>query len=347
MRKIHWIIAFIVFSLTLATISHAEILIDGYFIAQDECPAYHSMRKKTNPGNIQLTANMAYEVLSKNKAKATHYRIKIVEATPQERWVPINCGKLLVDCREYKGVDSQSAPTPTPVPSPAPQPEPGPVSPPPPQSQAQNYLLALSWQPAFCQTHQQKTECETQSTGRYDANHMALHGLWPQPESNIYCNVSNNKKRLDQRKMWNQLPALGLTEETYGDLIETMPGVASYLHRHEWIKHGTCYSTTPEEYYRESIILTEQINASPVRDLFADNIGQTISSVEIKTMFDEAFGAGAGDKIQVKCDEGMIVELWINLNGSIDDGSRISDLLKNAHPAASSCSGGVIDPVGF
>ncbi len=345
MIRVQQIITFILLSFFVTAFCQAEIQIDGYFIAQDECPAYHSKNKKTNPGNIHLTTNMAYEVLSKNKVNATHYRIMIDEVSPQERWVSINCGKLLVDCREHPAGDSR--PTPTPVPVPTPQPDPDPVPPPPPVTRGQDYLLALSWQPAFCQTHQQKTECETQTTDRYDASHMALHGLWPQPKSNIYCNVSSNAKRLDKRKMWNELPVLGLTEETFGDLIETMPGVASYLHRHEWIKHGSCYSTTPEEYYRESIILTEQINASAVRNLFADNIGQTVSSSEIKASFDDAFGAGAGDKVQVKCDEEMIVELWINLNGSIDDGSRISDLLINADPAASSCASGVIDPVGF
>lgn len=343
MNRVQQIAVFFLMSLFLVALSHAEIQLDGYFIAQDECAAFHSKNKKTNPGNIHLTVNVAYEVLSKNKAEATHYRIRVDEASPQERWVPINCGKLLVDCREHAVVGQ---PEPVPPANPAPQPEPVPVSPPP-RPRGQDYLLALSWQPAFCQTHQQKTECETQSTDRYDASHLALHGLWPQPKSNIYCNVSNNQKKLDKRKMWNQIPALGLTEDTYGDLIETMPGVASYLHRHEWIKHGTCYSTTPEEYYRESIILTDQINASTVRDLFAENIGRIISSSEIKAKFDEAFGAGSGDKVQVKCDDGMIVEMWINLNGEIENSTKISDLFQHADPASSSCESGIIDPVGF
>jgi ribonuclease T2 len=324
-------------------VSHAEIKLDGYFIAQDDCPAYQSKNKQTNPGNIHLIPNMAYGVLAKNKAEATHYRLMIPEASPPQRWVSIACGKLLIDCREHVGKAPQPSSPPAPVPQPTPQP--GPVSPP--QVRGPEYLLALSWQPAFCQTHQTKTECETQTAQRYDAQNLALHGLWPQPKSNIYCNVSNNQKRLDQRRMWDRLPALGLVDETYGDLIETMPGVASYLQRHEWIKHGTCYSPTPEEYFRESISLTDQINSSGVGALFAQSVGQRLTSSQIKERFDESFGDGAGDKVQVKCDDGMIVELWINLSGSIDSDTKISGLLQNAKPAAASCSVGVIDPVGF
>jgi ribonuclease T2 len=331
-------------SLWLVGQSHAEVKLDGYFIAQEECAAYQSFRKQTNPGDIHLTVDMAYQVLSKNKAAASHYRLRIPQASPQERWVSKSCGKLLLDCREQTA--PEPAPDPTPTPDPITPPDEEPVAPPP-QAVGKDYLLALSWQPAFCQTHQKKTECETQSEDRYDARNLSLHGLWPQPKSAIYCNVSNNQKKLDKRKMWNQLPALGLTEATYGDLIETMPGVASYLHRHEWIKHGSCYSTTPEEYYRESIDLTEQINASSVRDLFADNIGRSVTSSEIKARFNESFGSGAGDRVQVKCSGGMIAELWINLKGSIDENTDISDLFPHAKPASSSCSSGVIDPVGF
>ncbi len=310
---------------------YADIQLKGYFIGSDTCAALQSIRKKTNPGSIHLTEDMAYEVLSKNKANATHYRIRVKTATPQERWVPVSCGKLLTDCRQsvITGGDHPSHPPPVPPPG-----EP-------------QYILALSWQPAFCQSHQSKKECDTQTSDRYDATHFAIHGLWPQPRDNTYCNVTNNLKRMDQRKMWEQLPDLGLTEETYGNLMETMPGVASYLHRHEWIKHGTCYSTTPEEYYRESILLTDQINDSEVRDFMAANIGNVISTEELQEKFDTAFGAGAGEKVHIQCSDGLIVEIWIHLEGNIESATQLSDLLGNASSASPSCSNGRVDPVGF
>lgn len=312
----------------------ADIRFDGYFIAQqDSCEALQSIRNHTNPGNIHLTLDTAYEVMSKNKADASHYRIRVKNATPSERWVAISCGKLLTDCREQGAVV---------IPFPPDDPDTPPTLP-----ASPSYLLALSWQPAFCQTHQQKTECQTQTVDRYDANHFSLHGLWPQPRNNTYCSVSNNHKRLDKRKMWDQLPPLTITEETFGDMIETMPGVASYLHRHEWIKHGTCYSTTPEEYFLESIMLADQVNSSVVRDFFAANIGQSVSASEIRTKFDEAFGPGASSKLKIYCSNGMISELWINLSGEVVDDTPLSSLLKNAKQADAGCQNGLIDPVGF
>ncbi len=331
MKTILSFIVSVVLALTLATTSSADIRIDGYFIATNTCEALQSIRKNTNPGSIHLTEDMAYEVLSKNKAHATHYRVRVKTASPQERWVPVACGKLLTDCREQTFAGGPQPSEPPPVPP----------------TQEHHYLLALSWQPAFCQSHQRKKECVTQTTDRYDASHLSLHGLWPQPRNNTYCNISNNLKKLDQRKMWDQLPNLGLTDETYGDLIETMPGVASYLQRHEWVKHGSCYSTTPEEYYRESIMLADQINASEVRDFIAANVGNSVSTDDIKEKFDSAFGAGAGAKVHIQCSNGLITELWINLEGNIDSSTQLSELLDDAVQASPSCQSGTIDPVGF
>lgn len=307
----------------------AEVPLTGYFIAGEQCAAYKSFRKGTNPGNIYVKEDTAYEVVAKNKTDATHYRILVKNASPVKRWVQASCGILLVDCRKSSSGEIT-------------QPVPGPES-----SSGHDYLLALSWQPAFCQNHQSKKECKTMTETRYDASHFTLHGLWPQPKSNIYCNVTSHEKNLDKRKMWEQLSVLGLSKETYDNLTVVMPGVASYLHRHEWIKHGTCYSQTPEEYFKESILLTEQINASGVRDFFVENIGKNISMGEIKSRFNKAFGNGAGKKVKVKCNQGMITELWINLKGDINEDSLLKDLLKNASNTSSSCSGGVVDPVGY
>ena len=315
------------FGAVLLTITPAQsqIALSGYFIATDNCEAYQSFKKATNPGNVELVRDMSYELIGKNKVEATHYRIRVPHANPKERWVKGSCGFILTDCKKSGGAADTSEN----------------------ENTSPNYLLALSWQPAFCQTHQSKTECETQVETRYDATHFTLHGLWPQPKSNTYCNVTNLEKTMDKRKLWEQLPILDISPETYEDLIEVMPGVASYLHRHEWIKHGTCYSFSPEEYFAEAIMLTEQVNASAVRTLFAQNIGKTVRISDIKDRFDQAFGPGAGDKVKVKCSNGMVTELWITLKGEITSRSRLADLLKRADRADNSCREGLIDPVGY
>ena len=328
-----WISSFYLIFITLffAEQASSQVPLTGYFIAVENCQAHQSFRKGTNPGNIELIQDMSYELIAKNKVKATHYRIRVKDARPQERWVSAACGFILTDCKSSNtGTGTSTGETPSGHGGRQPE-----------------YLLAISWQPAFCQTHQYKIECETQDENRYDASNFTLHGLWPQPRSNVYCNVSNLNKSLDKRKLWDRLPRLDISSETYEDLIEVMPGVASYLQRHEWIKHGTCYSITPEEYFAESILLVEQINSSAVRDYFADNIGKSIPISQIKTEFDKAFGSGAGDKVKVKCSNGMITELWINLKGEITLQSELSTLLKHAETADSKCRNGLVDPVGY
>ena len=305
--------------------SHGDVRLDGYFIAQENCAALQSIRRTSNPGDIHLIVDMSYEVVSKNKQTATHYKVIVKNASPRERWIPVSCGKLLIDCSEQTVID-------TPPLTPENRPD---------------YLLALSWQPAFCQTHQNKTECENQTNSRFDAVHFTLHGLWPQPRDNKYCNITNKERMLDERAMWEKLPSLELSDELSEELIETMPGVASFLHRHEWTKHGSCYSATAEEYFRESIMLTDQVNASVVQDLFANNIGQYLTVNNIRAKFNDAFGNGAGSRVHIKCSEGMISEIWINLNGEIDNDTKLTELLQNADQASQGCQGGVVDPVGF
>jgi len=320
-RSKYLIIAkFLMIWLVLPIVSHASIKIDGYFIAEKSCEAVHSIKKGTYP--FTLTKGMAYKVKAKNKPEASHYLITIesLEENPN-KWVPVDCGVLLTDfkTRQIEKPEKEK-----------------------------DYLLAISWQPAFCQSHQRKLECETQTEDRYDATHLSLHGLWPQPRNNAYCNVSDKDKSIDRRNAWHLLDPLGLTEETFVELFISMPGVASHLQRHEWIKHGTCYSDSAETYYQDSLNLINKINDTNVSTLFANNINKTITSEQIRSAFDEAFGEGSGEKVNVKCRKGLIVELWVNLKGDINNDDNISRLLQNA-PAVNnvSCESGMVDAVGF
>lgn len=240
----------------------ASISLNDQFRATEACEAFQSFRKGTNPGNIRLTPGQIYPVTAKNKENETHYYLNIEGANPSSRWVSINCGELLltdpVVDRDNKNLTN---------------------------------VLAISWQPAFCETHQDKTECKTQTEERFDASNFTLHGLWPKP---AYCNVNNQIRNLDQDGKWDELPPINLSPTLMTELAVKMPGVASNLHLHEWYKHGTCYSDTPEEYYRESLDLLDQVNESDVRILFVSNIGSNVDSDEIRQQFDEAFGNDAG-----------------------------------------------------
>lgn len=137
--------------------------------------------------------------------------------------------------------------------------------------------------------------------GRCDTSHFSPHGLWPQPGSRSYCNVDGRLIATDKKRRWRELPELGLSLEMHKALWRIMPGSQSFLHRHEWIKHGTCYSAQPERYYRDSVRLMEAINASAVRDLFATNIGRRLTNRQIRNAFDTAFGRWAGERVRISC----------------------------------------------
>lgn len=214
---------------------------------------------------------------------------------------------------------------------------------------AGDFTLAVSWQPAFCETRPKLVECRTQGKGRFDAANFALHGLWPEPPSNIYCDVSAQMENTDRRRIWRALPQLGLSRQTRAALKIVMPGYASYLHRHEWIKHGTCSNGNAQAYYAASLALMEILNETPARDLFASNIGEALSATQIRTAFDQAFGEGAGDRVEAVCvNDGsrrLISELRIALSGKIEIEPDMGILINQASTKRRGCRAGTVDAV--
>ncbi len=340
--------------------SWATIKLDMTLTATESCEALQSIKKRRNAGNVRLIPGERYHVIGKNRSReATHYLLKLEDASPSLRWVPINCGNL----GELPGAEPQpSSPIKTPKPeSPEPSEPENNTLPPVPSidlpnldsSRQGDFLLALSWQPAFCETRPTKAECRNQSTDSFEADNLALHGLWPQPRGNDYCGVSGEIKRLDKARRWDELPPIELSPQTREALAEKMPGYASNLHLHEWYKHGTCYSNSPEEYYRESLSLMDQVNDSLVQELFEENLGQRISGREIRQAFDRAFGDGTGQKVEVACardiNQGrreMVQELRILLKGKVEVGTNMADLLAEAPRTSQGCRMGLVDFAG-
>jgi ribonuclease T2 len=209
-------------------------------------------------------------------------------------------------------------------------------------------LLVLSWHNAFCENHRYKKECKrsTFSFGRpnYNEKHFVLHGLWPQPKNKLYCGVDSYTVTMDKHKQWSRLPDLHLDDEVKKDLQKIMPGFSSNLHKHEWIKHGTCYGTDPNRYYKDSILMVEQINRSKVGDFFKKNIGKDVTLHQIRATFNRSFGIGAGKRVELKCHNGLITELWLHLGSGSDD---LGTLLQQGKETRSYCQRGFVDKAGF
>src|SRR5262249_30793476 len=128
-----------------------------------------------------------------------------------------------------------------------------------------DYILSLSWEPAFCQTHSTKAECSGETATSVDATHFSLHGLWPEPFKNQYCNVDTAMIDSDKHSSWQSLPAVNLAKDVRARLDAAMPGTRSQLERHEWIRHGTCYGADQNTYFGDALAMLDAVNASPVQ----------------------------------------------------------------------------------
>ena len=322
-----------------------------------ECELYNNMKHTQNRGHVVIQMDKAYEMLKHHKEQ---YLVKVPEATPAQRWTADDCFSL----RPLRGTPIYEAMHST---------KPKPVAKPIVKkrvkiedelrqadkhmvikksvkkrvSSKQN-LLALSWHNAFCETHRYKKECKRGLSNllkrKASDTHFVLHGLWPQPRNNVYCNLSKAVIGKDKAKRWRQLPAVDLDTQTSTALAQVMPGFKSQLHKHEWIKHGTCYGKDANGYFSDAVSLVNQVNSSALGIFFTQNIGKRVSLKQVQMLADKAFGRGAGKRMALQCKQGMVTELWLNLGSGSTD---LSQLLQSGKPAYSRCKGGRIDRAGF
>jgi len=297
----------------------------GVFNTHAACSAFQSIRNRTNPGDVTTRAGGTYTVLGLNRAGGDHILVELPDApVTTQRWVKVTCGRLTRSDEE------------------------GP-------RESTDNVLALSWQPAFCEIRPQTPECKALNSGRLpDAvAQLSIHGLWPQPREMAYCGVDRQLVLLDESGNWNRLPEPELDRATRRALTSAMPGVASGLDRHEWIKHGTCYGGFggADEYFDDTLMLTEMINQSELGDILPNGVGQYISIRRIRNAFNRSFGDGTGDRVSLVCTEDgtrtLALEIRVHLKGLISPQAQMRDLLLAASPVAPGCRGGVIDPAGI
>jgi len=316
------------FLVLLTLPARAEVPLSGSFNATMACPAYQSINRQTNPGAVMTEPGHTYELVAGNKAPPSHYWIVMPGAEPNRRWVAVDCGAT------DNTVEAEAA---EPATSPA--------------YRGTQYVLAVNWQPAFCETSPGKPECRQQSADSFEATNFTLHGLWPQPRDNEYCDVPARQRMASEFGEWHDLPEPDLSPALRRDLDQAMPGTMSGLDRHEWTKHGTCYGTGPEEYYADALDLMLALNTSAVAELFGGNIGRKITLAQVREAFDVAFGPGAGERVGMDCapdgNRTVITELTIGLTGEITGPDDMAALLAAASPTDGGCGSGMVDPVGL
>lgn len=218
-----------------------------------------------------------------------------------------------------------------------------------------HYVLALSWQPTFCQFNADRPECRELDEADFAATHLAIHGLWPDtPQSTRlrYCGVDEEVERIDRQNRWCELPEPEISDETRSELARAMPGVRSCLDRHEWIEHGTCARVSTEEYFAITLRLASNVRASQLGKLLAANVSRTLPRRKLIEAFEAAYGPGAGKALTLLCKplgkESLLIEVRITLEPSAMDGDLAEqDLRPTAPGVRGSCPATIlIDPVG-
>jgi ribonuclease T2 len=218
-----------------------------------------------------------------------------------------------------------------------------------------HYVLALSWQPAFCELNADRPECRALDGGDVAAGHLSIHGLWPNDRPGggpSHCGVDAATKALDQPGSWCELPRPETRAETRAALTPAMPGTASCLDRHEWIKHGTCSGLDAESYFADTLRLTAEVQATPMAQIVSANIGRNITPKQLSNAFEASFGEGASRALTLVCTERngrhLLAEIRIALETtSVQGALKRDDLYLDGDPASGTCPDTIrVDPAG-
>lgn len=179
-----------------------------------------------------------------------------------------------------------------------------------------HYVLALSWNPAWCETEGDARDAD-QCEARHDHG-WVLHGLWPQREDGWpeFCRTS---ERNPSRAM----------SASMADIMGS-PGLAWY----QWKKHGRCSGLSARAYFDLAREAYDSVARPEVLRKVKEEISLPPSVVE--DAFLEANPGLKPSQMAVKCRDGMISEVRICLSKSL--------VLRNCDPAtAQECSADAID----
>jgi len=219
------------------------------------------------------------------------------------------------------------------------------------------YVLALSWQPAFCETKRQKPECQSQNNGRFDATNFVLHGLWPNQNNDpshsfAYCEQSHSIINTDKAGDWCDLPDLPLSAAVTQELNVFMPGAESCLDHHEWYKHGSCAGMSADAYFALSNSLVASFAQTDFNMYIANQIGREVSRNDLLNRFEEEFGPDSDDFLSLRCHEvdgkSLLSEIRLTLKKDLAELNDFSMLFTNesVSPQGNCPRQFLIDPVG-
>jgi ribonuclease T2 len=275
------------------------------------------MNKKTNPGDVALVAGTTYKIVGVDRTPDPDwYQVAVEGASPQQRWVAGACGNATINGSSGQGSGQGGA-----------------------KNSGQcsiaglddSYVFAVSWQPAFCESHPDKPECAVTDPNAYQAKNFTLHGLWPNKSS---CGTDYGfcGKQQQEKGSFCNYPQVGLTPSVFQKLGVVMPSAAagSCLQRHEWYKHGTCQTEWDNDgYFSVAIDFVHQFNDSGMSAFMTKNIGHLVKKEDLLAQIDKDLGNGASERMKIMCDgANNLVDIYINLPKKIVQGDKLRSLIQ-------------------
>lgn len=214
---------------------------------------------------------------------------------------------------------------------------------------SKNSVFTLNWGPAFCKVNPDNEGCSDGRVARL-GDHSIIHGLWPQPYENNYCEAPEDDKLAAERGDIDHLPPIDIAKSTLDQL-------APYYSRqenmaYEWLKHGTCSGVSQEEYFRDIEDLFAQV--SKILDpVFQSAAGGQLQADVIRRRLDAALGNRAGSRLKLTCVKAqgvsgdVILEVELSLPRVEDlrrDGALkpLKELLRHAPKIDGGCPGGIV-----
>ena len=156
-------------------------------------------------------------------------------------------------------------------------------------SNSASSVLALTWAPSLCRVEPAASGCRSGHVGRLGQS-LLLHGLWPQPSTEQYCDVP---KRDAGRR------SVELTEDIRITLQDMMSD-EKVLAPHEWYAHGTCSGVSPSEYFGISATFTAQVT-KVLNPIFEKARGRQLAPRSVREALDAEFGEGTGQRAGLTC----------------------------------------------
>lgn len=201
-------------------------------------------------------------------------------------------------------------------------------------------VLSISWQSGYCAARPKSRSCEDFAATSPAARQFSLVSLFQVRKS--YCGIEAELRQRARKGKWTDLPEVVLASGTKERLLAAMPAARVGLDRQQWLRSGTCVAASAEAYYSRTLDLLDQINASPVRALFAEKRGGDVTLADVRAAFDTAFGAGAGERVRLSCrkagDKTVVIGLTIGIAG---DDRKLAALIGGSSPTKSRCIEGI------